>query len=180
MKPGWGRNILTGMFALLILFASSLAHGEDTLALTGDTLSDEQMSEARGGFSLPDGRVLYFDMEYLKLNTVINNDPGFGSTAGFVNGIRQSVKIDQDGIKFDMNILQAFNGGDQGAALANPDQINNIMVGNSFTDFFGLANTNLIAGNYNTASIVNIFNIRLGFFNAKDIGGFNPMEFMMR
>jgi hypothetical protein len=55
------------------------------------------------------------------------------------------------------------------------EPFNGILAQNSFTGFSGFANTNLIAGNYNTSSIVNIFNIKVNFFNAKD---FNPAPFL--
>ena len=149
-----------------------LALGLDTIPLEGQNLSEAEMAEARGGLSLPGGGVLQFSMDYMRLEYLGNGDPG--TSSAFVNTVSQHAVITDEGIQFDMDVLQGFSGSNRGGqGGAGSGQANSILANNSLTGFTGLANTNLIAGNFNVASITNIFNIKVNFFGASD---FNPLN----
>jgi hypothetical protein len=184
--------------AVLMGGLPSGALADDQFLLQGETLSEDEMAEARGGLSLPGGGYMEFSMDYLRLQFLGSGDPASQHTSAWVNSISQRATITDEGIKFSMDILQGYSGGESGddSDTAGPiggnnlnarqdpgstgngqggfgsSQTNNILAKDSLTGFTGLANTNLIAGNYNSASIVNIFNIKVNFFNAND---FKPL-----
>jgi len=178
---------------ILVAGLPSLARGFDQIPLEGLSLSEDEMAETRGGLSLPGGGFLEFSMDYMRLQFVGNTDPGTPYASTWVNSIKQRATITDDGIQFDMDILQGYSGEGSGEDVAdslggnnlNTTQdasldptnttsgpLNSILAQNTLTGFSGLANTNLIAGNYNVGSIVNIFNIKVNFFSASD---FNPV-----
>jgi hypothetical protein len=181
---------------ILVAGLPSLALGFDQIPLEGLSLSEDEMAETRGGLSLPGGGFLEFSMDYMRLQFVGNSDLGTPYGSAWVNSIKQRATITDEGIQFDMDILQGYSGEGSGEDVAdslggnnlNTTQdptgasldptnttsgpLNSILAQNTLTGFSGLANTNLIAGNYNVGSIVNIFNIKVNFFSASD---FNPV-----
>ncbi len=212
MKPKWGKKSLMGLVALMLFLSASVAFGEDNLGFSGRMLSEGEMSEARGGVSLPGGQFMYFSLDYVRLDMIMDNDSKGLGTIGSFNGLSQEVSIGKDGIKVGMDVIQSFlrpsnaagsNGSSSeagalasndlsGSALGsgsmntiidatNPAQINSMLVGgNAFSNFHGISNANLIVGDNNVASIINVFNINLGFFNRENMGSFNPLQFVMQ
>lgn len=179
MTKGWG--IRRWLFAaMLLLWIPGPGWGADVLGMSGETLSEEEMAGAHGGFNLPNGDFLYFSMDFMRVNLLSHQQPGGGETSGFVNALRQEALIGKDGsIQLNLDILQAGQEGEAsaGPSSAVPRQINNVLLNNAFTDFQGLANANIITGNYNVGSIVNIINLKLGFFSNQSLGGAQLQDF---
>lgn len=175
------------LFALVAVFLLTLAApvgAVDVLNISGEPLSEMEMADAQGGFTLPSGDFLYFSMDFMRVNLVSHQQPGGTETTGFVNALHQNVVIGKDGsIQLNVDILQAGQGGDatnpQGATTGVPQQINAVLLNNSFTDFHGLSNANIITGNHNVGSIVNVINLRLGFFNKDSFSTPELRDFFM-
>jgi hypothetical protein len=188
MKMAESLKCWAVLAAILIAGLPSLALGNDLIPLEGESLSIEELADTRGGLSLPGGGMIDFSMEYMRLQFVGNSDPGNPYASTWINSVKQRATITEEGIQFDMDILQGYSGdgdsdenpiagnnvnstGGSDQANTSSDALNSILAQNSWTGFNGMANTNLIAGNYNVGSIVNIFNIKVNFLRARD---FNP------
>jgi hypothetical protein len=187
MKRGWSIRSLIGLAAVLMVSFPSFALGEDIIGFSGKPLTNQEMAETRGGLSLPDGNFIEFSMDFMSLKFLSHNDPNSINNQGWINNIQQKARISNDGIQFDMEILQGAIGGsnDEGrdaeiqstgndsnnsqGTTPQINQVNNVLPCNSFTDFNGMSNANLIAGNYNVGSITNIFNIELNFYNSGNL-----------
>ncbi|WP_305043504.1 hypothetical protein [Geoalkalibacter sp.] len=177
-----GRGIGWWLLAAMLLWIPGPAWAADVLNMSGEYLSEDEMAATHGGFSLPNGDFLYFSMDFMRVNLVSHQQPGGGETTGFVNALRQEAVIAKDGsIQLNLDILQAGQGGDPLTSQTGrvPQQINNVLLNNAFTDFQGIANANIISGNYNVGSIVNIINLKLGFFSAENFGGAQLREFFL-
>lgn len=181
MKGFQGKTFFITITAALILaFTSSLVYGEDVIAVKGRSLTDQEMFDIRGGFTLPGGDYLYFSMDYLKLNLFSHQDSEAGIPSGYVSSLSQHALITKDGIQLDLNIFQGGGSSSSNTSGSSgvPVQLNSVLLNNSFTNFDGLANANIITGNYNVASIVNIINLKLGFFNKNDINSVAFKDFI--
>ncbi|MDO3378956.1 hypothetical protein [Geoalkalibacter halelectricus] len=166
--------------ALVFLALARPAAAVDALNLGGEPLSEAEMAEAQGGFTLPNGDFLYFSMDFMRVNLVSHQQPGGADINGFVNSLRQEAVIGKDGsIQVNVDILQAGQGDGIGQNGGTPQQINAVLLNNSFTNFQGLANANLITGNHNVGSIINVINLRLGFFSKENFSAPDLRDFFM-
>lgn len=178
------RILITCLAALLGMGAWTHALAQDVIEIAGEPLQMEEMKDIRGGFTTPNGNFLYFSMDFLRLNLIAHNEPTGMTTDGYVNSLRQQALIGKDGsIQMNLDIFQggstAENGISEGGASMLPDQLNSVIINDSFTGFHGLSNANIITGNHNVGSIVNIFNVRLGFFGADSFNSPQAQNFFM-
>ena len=185
-------NTKAGMIFLIFLMAlllppSGRALAQDTLAIEGAVLDETEMADIRGGFTTPDGDFLFFSMDFMKFNLMSHSLPGSnGENSGFVNALRQQALIGKDGsIEFNLGIFQngqtGSGGGEgslSGAVSGMPQQLNSIIVDDSFQNFQGMNNANLISGNNNVGSIVNIINLQLGIFGKESLGSPSVTDFL--
>jgi hypothetical protein len=171
------RSVLSFAAIFWLVFSSSAFAG-DTLPISGERLSDQEMSEIRGGLTLPGGDFLYFSMEYMKLNLVSHNEPDSGSPY-WVNALNQQVVLTENGeIGVALKVLQSGGGDGDTGALGQATQLNSILVNDSFSDFSGICSANFITGNNNTASIINVLNFKVGFFSSENLKTNQIQEFL--
>lgn len=162
--------------AILVLLLSTPVRGADIVQLDGIGLTEGEMADIRGGFTLGNGDFMALTLDYMKLQFVSQDDPLKANSGAWLNALSQQVRITEKGIEFGSNILQ----GGSGAAGASADgsfvplQNNQVAVAGSLSGFTGVGSGNFISGNYNTASIVNIFNIQMDIIKAADVAAVRP------
>lgn len=167
--------------AIFWIVLSSFTFAEDTLPVSGECLSDQEMSETRGGLTLPGGDFLYFSMDCLKLNLLTHTEPDLQSPNGWVNRMKQEVVITQSGeIGVYLDILQGGGGDGDTGALGAPVLLDSIAVNNAFTDFSGVSSANFVTGMFNNASNINVINMKVGFFSSHNLNANLIQEFLFQ
>ena len=118
------RSVLSFAAIFWLVFSSSAFAG-DTLPMSGECLSDQEMSEICGGFTLTGGDFLYFSMDYLRLNLVSHNEPDSGNPYGWANALNQQVVLTENGeIGVALNVWQSGGGDGDTGALGEATQLN--------------------------------------------------------
>lgn len=163
----------TVSLAAFLIFLLTTPLWADTVTLDGVGLTEGEMADIRGGFTLDNGDFMALTLDYMKLQYVTQADPQNPNSGAWLNALSQQVRITEKGIEFGSNILQGGGGGNafgQAMELQN----NQVAVANSLTGFTGIGSGNFISGNYNTASIVNIFNIQMDIIKGADLATLKP------
>lgn len=175
--PRWngGRIIIFSavIIAVFTLF-TTYAGGEET-TLRGVPLEDHELDDIHGGF-LSNGDFIYFSMDFMQMKFLLNGNENLAALGSdrFVNSLRQRASITEDGIEMELEVLQSGSlGGNNPAAPGQLPMSSLTQV--TFRDNHGFVNANIINGNNNTAAITNVFNIRIGVFQVKDVSDIKPM-----
>lgn len=170
----WIAHTASLAVLLLLLLSAPPLRAADIVELDGTGLSDPEMADIRGGFTLDNGDFMALTLDFVKLQFT-STDALNPNGAPWLNALSQQVRITEEGIEFNMDILQ---GGDPSSAASAPGssplQNNLIGVANSFNGFSGMANNNFISGNNNIAPIVNIFNIQMDIIKGADLANLRP------
>lgn len=175
------RQFILGLTAVLMFLLSSPASAGGPGTFAGEALSDVEMADIRGGFSLPNGDYMALSLDFMSLRMLTQTDSLQPNATGWVNALNQHARITDKGIEFDMGIFQGGslagpNAG--GSHFLVPSQTNQANVLGSFNNFSGLANANIITGNFNTATNVNIFNIKVDYIKGADFSRHQLTDFI--
>lgn len=169
-KVWFTHTVSLAAFLMLLLSTPLWA---DTVKLDGVGLTEGEMADIRGGFTLDNGDFMALTLDYMKLQYVSQTDSINPNAGAWFNALSQQVRITDKGIEFGSNILQGGGGGSSlGEAMAL--QNNQVAVANTLSGFTGIGSGNFISGNYNTASIVNIFNIQMDIIKGADLATLRP------
>ena len=172
------RSVLS-FAAIFWLVFGCCAFAEDTLSISGECLSDQEMSETRGGFTLPGGDFLYFSMDFLELGYFSNGELGSESASAWVNAQRQRAVINENGeICAELTIVKIGEGDGAAWALSGSNVLNITSVNNSFNDFCGIGTNLQIAGINNTLALQQIFDVSVQFINSNNLEGNHIQEFL--
>lgn len=156
--------VIVTMLVICGVILPSYAVG-DEIALRGASLTDPEMAEIRGGFQMSNGNFIYFSMDFLQVRFLSHSEPNNTNPPAWMNTLSQSAVITKDGMAFDMQIVQAGGGDNTGNSSGTLSLSPEVSIANSFMNNSGFINANLVTGNYNAASIANLINIHVGFFN---------------
>lgn len=158
--------VIVTMLVICGVILPSYAVG-DEIALRGTSLTDPEMAEIRGGFQMSNGNFIYFSMDFMQVRFLSHSEPN--NSGAWMNTLSQRAVITNNGMAFDMQIVQAGGGDNNGDNTGNSSGTLSlspeVSIANSFMNNSGFINANLVTGNYNAASIANLINIHVGFFN---------------
>jgi len=172
------KRLLVATALVFAIILPACASGGDLTALKGSPLSENEMDEVRGGLLTPDGSFVFFSMDFLRVRFLSQNETGVAS-GSFVSSLNQKAFINQNGMGLDLQIIQTGASGGDTPGGDNPGNTNTVQEPQSapisLMNNSGFVNVNVINGNYNTASIANVINIRVGFFQIMNPAQIQPL-----
>lgn len=178
MKAAWTISSLLGFVAMLAIGTVSFAAEPDVIALGGQKLTELDMAETRGGFSLSDGGFITFSMDFLKASFLLDGQAEMPDA--FFNGLSQRAIITDQGMQYDLAVLKggnmfAFSPTDNAIKIIDNDIV---MISDSFKNISGLSNIGIIAGDGNTMVNNMMLKVDIGFYGLRDMASFSAFNFM--
>jgi hypothetical protein len=195
MALQWKRlKMLFFIAVAVVAFCFSGVQAEDSIAFDSTPLSENDMDDVHGGFLNMNGNFVYFSMDFMQLRFLSHTEPGTQNPGTYLNSLRQTAVITENGMGLDLEILQSggsgensAEGSDSGSQFTSEGLDNDSYMGNlniledfpatqvSFSNNSGIMNANIITGNNNAASIANVINLRVGFFEVQNTANIRPI-----